>query len=485
MTHFFLKPGASGQPIPYTGVGDLPGDTNFGTESAPVFFSAGAVGWWLYDNPDPEMTFHFAQGDYTVGPSHLSDGQYCQGADFIAIRHKKPPVDLNKLPRVFFMGDPNKLPMLRSYPRNYTKAQTDLWGSGREQCIIWSYIVNQYVDHIQIEYLAFDDNFLGMGYPSTEGAITHGFKLFALQLRAKTGIVRGCTVENSGASSDKIGGALAAEAFPINVYAIDPKEGAWLIENCTVKNFHSRNGGYATLIAPSMFTTNPDSSYLYPPTGDIDEWFACTVRACTMNGVPQVNGCGSAGTGEPTYYASSRILFQNNVITGCGIGSNTDTASVVRQHYICNSFIDVCCMIQLGTPTSGPTFHRNFKIDNNYVRIKGLPGAEPAPGYPVKRCGLHIRNNARGILLRDNTLDHGPAAQFGGDYFRVINLSGQDGYAPAYYGSYGPGNNDIDDWVGENRAAGTLFKGAPIKSTEEERVFGKIIVADDDRWTVT
>lgn len=488
MTHFFLKPNQSGVPVPFTGVGDLPGTNNHGTEIAPVIFSAGAVGDWIWNNPDPEMTFHFASGNYTVGPERIN-GQYCQGADNIWLRTNpanavlQPPYNVpvsGRIPRLFFIGDSNNPPVLKNFSHNYTKAQTDSWGGVVVRPMFYS---DNYVDHIQVEYITFDDNFLGMGYPTIEGSsVPRGFKLFSLALRAKTGVVRGCISQNSGAS----GGVdyLQNEAFPINIYAMEPPKDGWLIENNTIRNFRARNGGYATLISPCMFTAT-STTELYPPTGDINEWFACTVRGNTVDGTgtPVVNGMGSSGFNE---LASHRILFTNNVAINCALGSNNDTGGVIRQHYICNSFIDCTAMIQLGSPTSNPCFMRNFRIDNNYIRIKGLPGAEVAPGWPVKRCCLHIRNNARGILLRDNTIDHGAAAQFGGSYFRVVNLSGQDGYYPAYYGSYGPKNADIDPWIAEDRGDGTLFKGTPLssKSTEDERYFGKIAVADDDRWTV-
>ena len=236
---FWIKPNAENVPVPFDGQGDHPGPANHGTPECPVIFSAGALSEWIYDpalTPDPEdedfyeYEFHFVPGLYFVGPDKI-DGLYLQGSTCIYIQPN--PARPKRKVIVRLIGAGINQTTLRFTSRAYTKEQTDTWTNGIEDAVIRS-APSGYVHEIEVSRLTIDSNFEGQGNAATGNH--YGYKLHGIQIRARRWYLHKLRVIGCGANSDTKGGALTAEAFPINCYSLE-SDVTSLIRHCTVEGF--------------------------------------------------------------------------------------------------------------------------------------------------------------------------------------------------------------------------------------------------------
>ncbi|RPJ23118.1 MAG: hypothetical protein EHM33_21835 [Chloroflexi bacterium] len=479
INEFWVKPNHENVPVPYTGIGDLPGPNNFGTEKNPVIFSAGAVSEWIYDptlSEDPDdreihqYIIHFAPGIYFVGPDKIN-GEYIQGSTCIYIQSN--PKRPNRKVVVELRGAGAHETILRYTSRNWTQAQTDAWKGPVEDAVIRSSLGT--VENIMVFSLTVDSNFKGQGYAATADSITRGYKLHGIQVRATSGFIADVVIVGCGSNSDMIGDSIANEAFPLNIYSYAP--GEWLIARCEVKGFTSVNGGYATMISVNPFTDIPEPTPVefYDADGSNRATkFRCIVRDCYVQGEAIVNGLGASGTpAHDGAYASEYVLFKHNLISNCVIGANFDTAGVRYIHFEDNIFVDVSAMIQLGTPTGGtssrlpnpnnPTFHRNFYIAGNTAIIfRHNAPLSPYSDDRVKGAGLILRNNSAGIVYHENVLIPRRTRKFCGwqakpteYYFREVCPSSVDPYYDEYYGDAGPEVTCMDNWQDYERTKGS------------------------------
>ena len=500
--HYYLKPAPEDFQVTWNGGPEFPGDNNFGTETEPVYLSAGAINEWVYDPlaADPadvdtyQHFFHLMPGEYCVGPAANRDGRYLQGADCIFLQNNlgRPNRKVEVMFSPFYDGD---RPLLRSYGRQYTREETDLWPGMKEERLFYTPESSGYLNNVVLLNLDLDQNWDNQGYAAY--GITKGFKTNSIQIRANNYLIKGCRVINNGANSDMVGGSLlTSEAFPINMYSLEALPGSGIVEDCEVAKFHSVNGGYATMIAVCPFTAIPEPRPVIFWTKDsVPGAPAAIVRNCLVRGVRVVNGCGASGSGV---LAARGALFENNVFEGCSIGANFDTGGMWNVQLNGNTFIDCNEAVQMGTPTGNalanrapdpmvPPFMYNFLLWNNQIRIKrnDVQLNKDCPDR-VKACLLHIRNNSAGMVAHNNrvfTVDHGNFATWIGAteverYWRFINLSGMDPYTvPGYYGSFGPANTVIDDPL-DGRFEGNTVAGVALVAQTAPALYGKNFVTE-------
>jgi hypothetical protein len=458
----YVKPNQENVPVPYDGIGDHPSATKRGTPEAPVVFSAGAISEWIY--LDGSMDIYFAPGIYYVGPDRIGS-TYIQGSTCIYIQPN--PNHLDREVSIRLIGSGRDKTILRFTSRAYTKDVTDTWTNGIEDAVIRS--STGYVHEIEISDLTVDSNFAGQGTAATGNH--YGYKLHGIQIRCSQWDLQRLRVIGCGANSDTKGGALQAEAFPINCYSLEADTQS-IIRHCSVEGFMSTNGGYATMIAVCPFTAHaePKPVSYYDAAGHNRALkFLSVVEDNYIRGEPNCNGMGASGTGGPEFYASHYVCFRRNFVENCSLGFNHDTGATYYCHYEANTFINVCAIGQLGTPTGGtadgkpdpnnPTFMYNFYIANNIAKLV-RQNIFVAPGDYVKAAGLIIRNNSAGIVFRHNSLMTGtPFLRWDGtledEYYRMICQSSVDPYNLEYYGSAGPSVTCGDDWSDPKRTLGT------------------------------
>src|SRR4029453_3335510 len=244
------------------GGGESPGENNFGVEGAPVWTSAGAITSWVYwpydadplDNETYLHVFHLYGGTHCIGPDRSpKDGSYLQGADYIFLQNN--PNRPNRRVQVQFVAVPGTgPPVLKLYGRNWTKQEAQAWEGGKQLGVITASV--NYLDRIDVIGVDVDANWLGQGYASY--GETKGYKLSCIQIRAQNYLIKGCRCYNAGANSGVLGDFVLQEAFPINTYSLEAAPLSGVIEDCEVRDFHSANGGYATMICVNPFTAHPE-----------------------------------------------------------------------------------------------------------------------------------------------------------------------------------------------------------------------------------
>jgi hypothetical protein len=258
-----------------------------------------------------------------------------------------------------------------------------------------------YLEYMEVKDLVLDGDFDAQGTYASAANLS-GYKSFAMDLGARTGLIENVLVRRFGSVGEVPGNyfnAAGTEAFPITVWtrANDkvtagpqsdwnaPRNYPWLIQKTEVSDFRTIHGGYATLLMPVVQEKVADvpANGSNPPPAPVIAVRQCQVRP----GNSGVIATGTAASGtyqypDPNdssktltgYYQSDRILWEDNVILNTGVGLNTDTGGINWLTIRRNVFLDVYQGFNLGQPDVGrtaPANHHHYTIEQNLIRLRG------------------------------------------------------------------------------------------------------------------
>jgi hypothetical protein len=191
---------------------------------------------------------------------------------------------------------------------------------------------------------------------------TEGFKLGALHVKGRTGLVENVKVRNCGANGITPNPnwiLQGVEAFPLWVEASEfvTTGTVWTIQDCEVSDFHTTHGGYCTAIM--LNTLNSPDAHLYSNAR------VGAVRRC------QVRGCGAEiGIGSAL---SAGVVFSDNAIVGTATGLNHDTGSQRNMDITNNFFLDVAMFANVGGAGYTASGFTNYTACWNNIRLSHVP----------------------------------------------------------------------------------------------------------------
>lgn len=305
--------------------------------------------------------------------------------------------------------------------------------------------LEHYLDYFELTNLTLDGNFDNQGAYTGPGNVG-GYKSFALDVRARTGLIRDVLVRRFGSSGvlphsyyDEAG----TEAFPVRVgtYSHDKTPGdwnpsagiyPWVMENVEVTDMRFLRGGYASLLMPFVRHTNGLT--------DLNAQPIIVVRRCQVRSHPQVIAFGTAATpttlnGKTTNHPSQRIRFEDNVVLNSGIVLNTDTGNIGWITLSRNAFLDIVSGSSLGqwnTQANPTANHHNYRFEYNLYRFRGRMNVrdyhdydEPAtlpqvtePNLPLGRlygvqaAALVFQGRASQVTFANNWITTWPSGDF-------------------------------------------------------------------------
>jgi len=276
------------------------------------------------------------------------------------------------------------------------------------------------------------------------GAVTSagndvGYKSYAFDLWADSGLIRNVVVHNFGSvgsipRSIVEGGNAGIEAFPVYVWtryrtpAPTSDNNRWILEETTVTDFQSVHGGYGSLIMPHVLIPNGDffgllTGYIDPAQASLSPFVI--VRRCAVQGSIG-SALGTAGvvfTQTGNAYSSGRIQFTDNVIVSSSSVMNTDTGFVGPLTVNRTIALDIERFANMGTAgvQSPSAWMQYYDYSDNMIRIRG-PNAIPTyRDYSISNLTVYGSNPSLVLGRYDTGLANGLVIQGGLNRLRFLN----------------------------------------------------------------
>ncbi len=475
--------------------------------SSPVHFTTTLVNEWMSDTGPEDVTIHFLPSSYpylVFAPGNeprLVIG--AQGANK-RIRLK------GEVYRGFgnlvtgeegTSGSEWSRPVLKM---KNTVIYEDRWGiAGKEDRLLRSaqYAVTvqsggdgvsrtSYIECFRMENLILDGDFPNLGV-GTSAANATGYKLFALDVWARKGLLSNLLIKNFGVVGAVPGNAFnpaGTETFPVRFATFDDgqvptrnadnsvtdgaaaPEAAWLVDRVDFTDFHATHGGYATLIMAQVYTLannlRTDLSTLSPLAIVKNSFIQGNSRTIAFGcaGAKSANletwsGPVRGGEFEDTdadkVYRAGRVLFEHNVVVNSDYVSNTDTGQIGPFELFNNVFLDcrrIAAFGQGNVNSYGDNLllagHRNLSISGNLIRFRGhqpyynydnyCQGSATDPNLALGRveadycAGLMVQGYARCVAMGNNRFTTWPAAKFDLNVGEVNPWTASTSFRPIY-----------------------------------------------------